>query len=482
VTQAATHPPEGADLRVIIVGRGAVESRLRKDASIELIRAREPLDAIGELAHPIDDESPRRTAVLTPRGAVPAHEESEFVAALRRVDPTAFLITLQATVGGAEAGASEGLYDAIAPAWLDAAELRRLTDKGRTSAAPAAPAAPTTPTRPPAPLRSESKSVTPERIIRPSARPAPSAQSAPGVLGVSGECEPDLPILRAALSGAEIVGACVNEMRRRLADPSAMFIADAEAPEPAVGRASYPVEHRGRTLGWIVSREDSAGALPRCAEWMACWMALREQQSQLRQAAFTDALTGVWNRRYFDKFLPSMMNHARARRHELSLLLFDIDNFKQFNDRFGHAAGDDILREVAKLLRSVVRPCDRVCRIGGDEFAVVFYEPDGPRDPSSRHPQSISALAARFQRQVQNRRFPKLGSDAPGMLSVSGGLATFPWDAQDPESLIARADGLAMESKNHGKNMILFGPGSQGPGGVIKPQNVDGRDGPEHLS
>lgn len=481
MTQAATHPPQGADLRVIVVGRGAVESRLRKDASIELIRAREPLDAIGELAHPIDDESPRRTAVLTPRGAVPAHEESEFIAALRRVDPTAFLIALQATVGGADAGATDGLYDAVAPAWLDAAELRRLTSNGRASApAPTAPPAPrpAPEVRPPAPLRAESRTPPFEKTVRPSARPAPSAQSAPGVAGGTGvpgagECEPDLPILRAALSGAEIVGACVNEMRRRLADPSAMFIADAEAPEPAAGRASYPVEHRGRTLGWIVSREDSAGALPRCAEWMACWMALREQQSQLRQAAFTDALTGVWNRRYFDKFLPAMMNHARARRHELSLLVFDIDNFKQFNDRFGHAAGDDILREVSKLLRSVVRPCDRVCRIGGDEFAVVFYEPDGPRDPSSRHPQSISALAARFQRQVQNRRFPKLGSDAPGMLSVSGGLATFPWDAQDPESLIARADGLAMESKNHGKNMILFGPGANGAGGVITPQPVE---------
>ncbi|MBL0921728.1 MAG: diguanylate cyclase [Phycisphaerales bacterium] len=455
--------PAGADLRVIVVGRGAVESRLRKDASIELIRAREPLDAIGELAHPIDDESPRRTAVLTPRGTVPPGEEREFVAALRRVDPGAMLIALESTTDGAER-AGDGLYDAVAPAWLDAAELRRLTARGR--------AAPTIP----APIRAESRPAPAEAPVLPAVRSAPAAQSAPG------ECEPDLPILRAALSGAEIVGACVNEMRRRLADPSATFIADAEAPEPAIGRAAYPVEHRGRTLGWIVSREESSAALARCADWLACWLALREQQSQLRQAAFTDALTGVWNRRYFDKFLPSMLNHARARRHELSLLLFDIDNFKQFNDRFGHAAGDDILREVSKLLRSVVRPCDRVCRIGGDEFAVVFYEPHGPRDPSSRHPQSISTLAARFQRQVQNRRFPKLGSDAPGMLSVSGGLATFPWDAQDPESLIARADGLAMESKNHGKNMILFGPGHNGAGGVITPRNVDSHDGPDHLS
>lgn len=457
-SHAATSP--APDLRVIVVGRGAVESRLRKDASIELIRAREPLDAIGELAHPIDDESPRRTAVLTPRGAVPASEEREFVAALRRVDPGAFLVALQATSGGAEHDATDALYDAVAPAWLDASDLRRLASEG---AAPAARRRDTE--RTPEPARPE------PRAAEPTVR-----QSAPfiGSYG-TGESEPDLPILRAALSGAEIVGACVHEMRRRLADPDATFTPETAAPAPRRGFATQPVIHRGRTLGWITAKESSLPALSRCAEWLACWLALREQQAQLRQAAFTDALTGVWNRRYFDRFLPSMLQHARERRHELSLLVFDIDNFKQFNDRFGHAAGDEILREVSKLLRSVVRPCDRVCRIGGDEFAVVFYEPDGPRDPSSRHPQSISALAARFQRQVQNRRFPKLGSDAPGILSVSGGLATFPWDAQSPESLICRADGLAMESKNHGKNMILFGPGAQGPGGVVVPQRVDER-------
>ncbi len=447
-----------ADLRVIVVGRGAVESRLRKDSTIELIRAREPLDAVGELAHPIDDESPRRTAVVTPRGAVAQGEEREFIAALRRVDPGAFLIALQGTAGAEDEAETTGLYDAVAPAWLDASELRRIVNgKAPDRATPTAAQAAQTP----APT---AKTEPKREVERPHVPPVAIARSSAPAPQSSHECEPDLPILRAALSGAEILNACVCEIRRRLSDETASFHPEHDAPEPAPGRAAFPVEHRGRTYGWIVSSEDASGALPRCAEWMSHWLALREQQNKLRQAAFTDPLTGVWNRRYFDRFLPAKVAEARERRHELSLLAFDIDNFKQFNDRFGHAAGDDILREVAKLLRSVVRPCDRVCRVGGDEFAVVFYEPDGPRDPSSRHPQSISALTARFQRQVQNRRFPKLGSDAPGMLSVSGGLATFPWDAQDPETLIARADALAMESKSHGKNMILFGPGANGGG------------------
>ena len=132
------------------------------------------------------------------------------------------------------------------------------------------------------------------------------------------------------------------------------------------------------------------------------------------------------------------------------------DNDPYDDTRYGHGTGDEILRETVKLLKSVVRPTDRVCRIGGDEFAVIFHEPEGPRESGSRHPQTIHALAGRFQKQIREHKFPRL-TEAPGPLTISGGLASFPWDGATAAELLARADELALESKKLGKNVIAIG-------------------------
>jgi two-component system cell cycle response regulator len=202
------------------------------------------------------------------------------------------------------------------------------------------------------------------------------------------------------------------------------------------------------------------GELQRHADWLATWLRLGEQHRELREAAYRDSLTGAWNRRYFDRFFAAALARSRDGRHNLTLLVFDIDDFKVYNDRYGHAAGDEILIETVRLLQATVRPTDRVCRIGGDEFAVVFYEPTGPREAGSRHPTSFFDIARRFQKQVWEHRFPKLGAQAPGTLTISGGLATFPWDGTTVEELLDRADRLAMDSKRLGKNAITLGPGA----------------------
>jgi diguanylate cyclase (GGDEF)-like protein len=151
---------------------------------------------------------------------------------------------------------------------------------------------------------------------------------------------------------------------------------------------------------------------------------------------------------------------ARARR-AVTVLFFDIDGFKRYNDQFGHEAGDEILKETVRLLESVIRAGDRVCRIGGDEFVVVFCDLEGPRSPGSNPPEDVAQIAARFQEQIWGMKFPKLGIDAPGTLSISGGLATFPWDGSDPQGLLRHADQLALQSKRSGKNVITLGPGAQ---------------------
>ena len=140
------------------------------------------------------------------------------------------------------------------------------------------------------------------------------------------------------------------------------------------------------------------------------------------------------------------------------LLLYDIDNFKRYNDTYGHGAGDQILKETAALMRQTTRSQDLVARIGGDEFAVLFWDPH-PRSPGSSPPDSAYILADRFRRAVTRHEFPFLGSDATGALTISGGLASFPDDGATCRGLLRAADRGLKKVKETGKNGIrLAGP------------------------
>ncbi|MEO1583978.1 MAG: GGDEF domain-containing protein [Planctomycetota bacterium] len=306
-------------------------------------------------------------------------------------------------------------------------------------------------------------------------RDAPASISAGADRGsdelASGSGSGDDVLVAAALGGRDVLEPAMGLVRARLGRSDVEFVPQDGADAVAGGAAE--VEWGGRRFGVLVlgrggpsidpvdggsAASPAAGPLGAQARWLGSWLALAEQQRRLRLEAYTDAVSGAWNRRYFDRFLDAAIPHARERRHNLTVLVFDIDNFKSFNDRFGHEAGDMILSETVRLLRSMTRPSDRICRIGGDEFAVIFYDPEGPRDSNSDHPDAFEAVAGRFQRAVEDQRFPKLGIGAPGELTISGGLATFPWDGQSAGELLGRADELAIESKRAGKNQITFGP------------------------
>jgi diguanylate cyclase (GGDEF)-like protein len=121
--------------------------------------------------------------------------------------------------------------------------------------------------------------------------------------------------------------------------------------------------------------------------------ALERQIGSLRQQATRDALTGLFNRRRLDQQLPVMIENARAHNGDLALLMIDVDHFKHLNDTLGHAAGDELLRSIAQIIRSSMREQDVAYRCGGDEFVVVMPECDA---------QTAHVVAARMQSLVDS--------------------------------------------------------------------------------
>jgi len=174
--------------------------------------------------------------------------------------------------------------------------------------------------------------------------------------------------------------------------------------------------------------------------------------SSWRTMALVDELTGLPNRRRLTDFLMEKLALAAKARSTVTVLYFDIDDFKHYNDQYGHDAGDEILCDIGRLFEQCTRETDLVARIGGDEFIVVFWDPGGPRALGSDHPTRVMEIVQRFRDALQKHTFKRLGAEAQGCLTISGGLAHYPWDAHDAPSLIEAADRALIQAKEAGKN------------------------------
>lgn len=191
---------------------------------------------------------------------------------------------------------------------------------------------------------------------------------------------------------------------------------------------------------------------------------LADRIRQLEKLATEDDLTSLKNRRYIWEFGRQIIVRARKTSGRVTVLIFDIDDFKHYNDRYGHPAGDDILKQAATLIQRCCRRHDVVARIGGDEFAVVFWDdpkrPDtdagGERRSSSDHPKEAVFIAERFREQLEKAEFNLLGPGGKGVLTISGGLASFPRDGDTIERLFQKADEALLEAKKSGKNQIYL--------------------------
>ncbi|MGC9455291.1 MAG: GGDEF domain-containing protein [Phycisphaerae bacterium] len=203
-----------------------------------------------------------------------------------------------------------------------------------------------------------------------------------------------------------------------------------------------------------VPKGDGRAKLAELRELLPAVSTTARRAEALHRLAITDHLTGAYNRRYFYHLTDRILAQADGSDYRVTLLLWDIDDFKHYNDTYGYAAGDEILRETVQLMKRITRSHDIVARIGGDEFAVLFWDPEPPRRPDSRPIETAYALANRFREAVLNHSFHRLGPEHRGSLTISGGVAKFPRDGNTCRELLASADRALKQGKLSGKNAI----------------------------
>ena len=171
---------------------------------------------------------------------------------------------------------------------------------------------------------------------------------------------------------------------------------------------------------------------------------LTDQNSELERLASTDVLTGLTNRRRFLDLLDKEYSRSRRYGTLLSVILVDVDHFKQVNDTWGHAAGDEVLKMIARVLGQVVRETDTAARIGGEEFVILLPE-TGPEGAAQTAGRLLEVVAATVVPQEQ----------APGIsVTISIGVATISTD-QNGEGLLQRADRAMYQAKSKGRNQLV---------------------------
>jgi two-component system cell cycle response regulator len=177
---------------------------------------------------------------------------------------------------------------------------------------------------------------------------------------------------------------------------------------------------------------------------------LNQLQSHYETAlssAINDGLTGLYNHAYFRRFLELELKRSIRQGYPVALTIFDIDDFKKCNDTFGHLAGDQILIELARLVKINIREVDLAARYGGEEFVTVL--PYAQREGALK-------VAERIRSAVESHRFLEGASSSPDKVTLSIGVALCPEDATSPQDLIENADRMLYKAKKGGKNRVVM--------------------------
>ncbi len=204
------------------------------------------------------------------------------------------------------------------------------------------------------------------------------------------------------------------------------------------------IRYHSRSYLAMVQRDEAYHALRQSQQQ------LLESNLELRRLMNSDGLTGLGNRRYFDEYLGAEWDRAVRQGLELSVLMIDVDNFKAYNDCYGHIPGDEALKRVAgAILAACNRPTDLAARFGGEEFSVIL-----PGMPAG----GARLVAEKLRRAVEAMQIPHADSATGAWLSVSVGVASgIPQVGGKFSDLIEIADRSLYQAKRHGRNQVVMG-------------------------
>ena len=178
------------------------------------------------------------------------------------------------------------------------------------------------------------------------------------------------------------------------------------------------------------------------------------ENANLFRQATTDRMTGLFSHHFFEKNLDEELERARRYKSTFSLVMFDIDHFKKFNDTYGHLQGDRIIREIARIMCKAIRQVDFPARYGGEEFAIILPAVDI---------KGAMVVAERLRRRVEAFGFPSSQGGQPLHVTISVGVTEFdPESAYAPSEIIREADRALYQSKENGRNRVTVSPPRRG--------------------
>jgi diguanylate cyclase (GGDEF)-like protein len=215
--------------------------------------------------------------------------------------------------------------------------------------------------------------------------------------------------------------------------------------------ACIPLVVQGDSLGWMYLSAPGGGVFPKlqvavaAADQLALALANLKLRQSLRDLSVRDPLTGLFNRRYLSESLGRELARSQRRGLPLSVMAFDLDHFKDFNDSYGHPAGDAVLVAFARLLQARSRSEDIACRLGGEEFVLILPEMD--IGVALRRAGEFMGVLSGLDVIHEGRLLPKL--------TTSIGVAVAPQHGESAESLLAQADQALYEAKAQGRNRVM---------------------------